>query len=149
MDNAFCGFGKFGFYQLEAKPAFALPELSFSWNAGDFILSKLTFPEALRKNASQRLALLIVEADGHLRTGFLERPYLTWGLDGAGKDEVAFDLLFKGTYPSWFYPINQGATTMWERWSSYSHKDGFDRARMNLFNHYAYGAVGQWLGAER
>jgi alpha-L-rhamnosidase len=54
-------------------------------------------------------------------------------------------MLLKETYPSWFYSINQGATTMWERWNSYSHEDGFGDAKMNSFNHYAYGAIGQWF----
>ena len=43
------------------------------------------------------------------------------------------------------YPINQGATTIWERWNSYSYEDGFGDVSMNSFNHYAYGAIGHWL----
>ena len=66
-------------------------------------------------------------------------------LDQTGHADVAFSVLFKETYPSWFYSINQGATTMWERWNSYSHEDGFGNVAMNSFNHYAYGAVGQWM----
>ncbi len=49
------------------------------------------------------------------------------------------------TYPGWLYSIHQGATTMWERWNSYSHEDGFGNVEMNSFNHYAYGAIGQWM----
>jgi alpha-L-rhamnosidase len=56
-----------------------------------------------------------------------------------------YDILFKETYPSWFYSINQGATTMWERWNSYTRKDGFNKGGMNSFNHYAYGAIGRWM----
>jgi alpha-L-rhamnosidase len=55
------------------------------------------------------------------------------------------EMLFKETYPSWFYSINQGATTMWERWNSYTHEDGFNKGGMNSFNHYAYGTIGQWI----
>ncbi len=138
----------------EAKAAFAsfyLDETGTLKNAQEtqtsYVLA-LEFglvPESLKKNAEERLTALVDEADGHLRTGFLGTPYLTWVLDRAGKEEVAFDLLFNETYPSWFYPINQGATTMWERWNSYSHKDGFGDAKMNSFNHYAYGAVGLWM----
>jgi alpha-L-rhamnosidase len=62
-----------------------------------------------------------------------------------GHADLAYTLLFNETYPSWFFSINQGATTMWERWNSYSHKDGFGKAGMNSFNHYAYGAIGQWM----
>jgi alpha-L-rhamnosidase len=102
-------------------------------------------PEALQKKASAHLVRLIGEADGHLRTGFLGTPFITRVLDSKGYPDLAFDLLFKETYPSWFYSINQGATTMWERWNSYSHKDGFGPVGMNSFNHYAYGAIGQWM----
>src|SRR5690606_34307131 len=66
-------------------------------------------------------------------------------LDDSGRPDLAYELLFKETYPSWFYSINQGATTMWERWNSYSHDAGFGDAGMNSFNHYAYGAIGQWM----
>lgn len=58
---------------------------------------------------------------------------------------LLYTMLFKESYPSWFYSINQGATTMWERWNSYSHEDGFGDAKMNSFNHYAYGAIGLWF----
>jgi alpha-L-rhamnosidase len=56
-----------------------------------------------------------------------------------------YKILFNETYPSWFYSINQGATTIWERWNSYSKKDGFNPQNMNSLNHYAYGAIGEWM----
>ncbi|WP_242083920.1 family 78 glycoside hydrolase catalytic domain [Aestuariivivens sediminis] len=87
----------------------------------------------------------IEDADHHLRTGFLGTPLLPTVLDKYGLTDIMYTILFKETYPSWFYCINQGATTMWERWNSYSHEDGFGDAGMNSFNHYAYGAIGQWL----
>ena len=59
--------------------------------------------------------------------------------------DLAYRLANNEGYPSWIFPINQGATTMWERWNSYSHEKGFGSAGMNSFNHYAYGAIGQWL----
>jgi alpha-L-rhamnosidase len=99
----------------------------------------------LREAATQNLLRKIQEADGHLRTGFLGTPLLAYVLDQTDHHDIAYQLLFKETYPSWFYPINQGATTMWERWNSYSHQDGFGDAYMNSFNHYAYGAIGQWM----
>jgi len=102
-------------------------------------------PKALRPNATKHLLRLIHEADGHLRTGFLGTPYLTRVLDENGSAETAFSLLFKETYPSWFYSINQGATTMWERWDSYTKENGFHPQGMNSFNHYAYGAIGEWM----
>jgi alpha-L-rhamnosidase len=70
-------------------------------------------------------------------------PLLAPVLAKYGEAELMYSILFKETYPSWFYSINQGATTMWERWNSYSHKDGFGDAGMNSFNHYAYGAIGK------
>ena len=102
-------------------------------------------PEALKPAAAGHLVRLVREAGGHLRTGFLGTPHLVRVLDETGHAELAYDLLFKETYPSWFYPINQGATTMWERWNSYSHENGFGDAGMNSFNHYAYGCIGQWM----
>lgn len=105
-------------------------------------------PQDLVDKAVPHLVRLVDEADGHLRTGFLGTPLICRVLDAQGHSDLACSVLFKETYPSWFFSINQGATTMWERWNSYSHKDGFGDARMNSFNHYAYGAVGQWM-AER
>jgi len=99
----------------------------------------------LRDGAIQNLLQLIEAAGGHLRTGFLGTPLIAFVLDDCGHTDVAYQVLFKETYPSWFYSINQGATTMWERWNSYSHSDGFGDAGMNSFNHYAYGAIGQWM----
>jgi alpha-L-rhamnosidase len=102
-------------------------------------------PEAMRASAAGNLVRLVNEAGGHLRTGFLGTPLLAPVLDRFGHTDLAYQLLFKETYPSWFYSIHQGATTMWERWNSYSHADGFGDAGMNSFNHYAYGAIGQWM----
>ncbi len=101
-----------------------------------------------QEKAAAHLVRLVNEADNHLRTGFLGTPHILPVLDQAGYPELAYELLLKETYPSWFYSINQGATTMWERWNSFSHENGFGDASMNSFNHYAYGAVGQWM-AER
>ncbi|TWU28660.1 alpha-L-rhamnosidase [Bythopirellula polymerisocia] len=102
-------------------------------------------PSDLQEQAATHLVQLIDEADGHLRTGFLGTPSITQVLDQTGHLDIAYSLLFRETYPSWFFSINQGATTMWERWNSYSHKDGFGDAGMNSFNHYAYGAIGQFM----
>lgn len=102
-------------------------------------------PESLQQKSGAQLLALVDEADGHLRTGFLGTPYITAVLDKVGQPDAAFKVLLKESYPSWFYSILQGATTMWERWNSYSHADGFGDVTMNSFNHYAYGAVGQWL----
>jgi len=101
--------------------------------------------DELSKKAIPHLLEQIELADNHLRTGFLGTPLLSAVLDEIGKTDLMYEILFKETYPSWFYSINQGATTMWERWDSYTHKDGFNKGGMNSFNHYAYGAIGQWM----
>ncbi len=102
-------------------------------------------PEGVRPKAVENLVKSIERADYHLRTGFVGTPLLNLVLSKFGKHDLAYRLLFTETYPSWLYPINQGATTMWERWNSFSLKDGFGDVNMNSFNHYAYGAIGQWL----
>jgi alpha-L-rhamnosidase len=99
----------------------------------------------VKLKAINNLIALINKVDNHLRTGFLGTPILAPYLDKIGRADLAYEILFKETYPSWFYSINQGATTMWERWNSYSHDKGFGNVSMNSFNHYAYGAIGQWM----
>ncbi len=102
-------------------------------------------PKDAKERVGANLVRLVGEAAGHLRTGFLGTPFIARVLDEAGRPDLAYDLLFQETYPSWFYPINQGATTMWERWNSYTRDKGFGPVSMNSFNHYAYGAIGQWM----
>jgi alpha-L-rhamnosidase len=100
----------------------------------------------LRPKLLQHLANHIeTVADGHLRTGFLGTPLIAPVLSDNGRADLAYNIVLKETYPGWLFSINQGATTMWERWNSYSHKDGFGIASMNSFNHYAYGAIGEWM----
>jgi len=64
-----------------------------------------------------------------------------------GRSDVAYALLHQTTFPSWLYPITQGATTTWERWDAWTHDKGFSDTGMNSFNHYAFGAVGAWMYA--
>ncbi|WP_016957718.1 alpha-L-rhamnosidase [Catenovulum agarivorans] len=98
-----------------------------------------------KHRAQQHLLAEIERAGYHLGTGFLGTPLLAPVLQEMGRSDVMFEILFKETYPSWFYSINNGATTTWERWDSYSIKDGFSKESMNSLNHYAYGAVAQWF----
>lgn len=98
-----------------------------------------------RANAQQQLLVKIKEANNHLRTGFLGTPLLSQVLDEMAETDLMYQLLLNETYPSWFYSINQGATTIWERWNSYDKDEGFNPQRMNSLNHYAYGAVGEWM----
>lgn len=101
--------------------------------------------EENKENAKKHLLETIKGADNHLRTGFLGTPLLSEVLDQTGEIDLMYKLLFNETYPSWFYSINQGATTIWERWNSYNKKDGFNPMSMNSLNHYAYGAIGEWM----
>ncbi|SOE19844.1 alpha-L-rhamnosidase [Spirosomataceae bacterium TFI 002] len=102
-------------------------------------------PEGKKAQAKTYLLEEISKADNHLRTGFLGTPLLSEVLDETGEIDLMYKLLFNETYPSWFYSINQGATTIWERWNSYSKAEGFNPENMNSLNHYAYGAVGEWM----
>jgi len=102
-------------------------------------------PEALRPAAFERLVADLKFRDYHLSTGFLGTPLLCPVLTRFGRTDLAYRVLLQETYPGWLFSILQGATTMWERWNSYSKKDGFGDVAMNSFNHYAYGAVGDWM----
>lgn len=82
---------------------------------------------------------------GHLTTGFVGTPLLCKALSNYGYPDVAYKLLFNKRYPSWLYPVTMGATTIWERWDCIKPDGTFQTVGMNSFNHYAYGAVGQWL----
>jgi alpha-L-rhamnosidase len=81
----------------------------------------------------------------HLRTGFLGTPWLLPALTRIGRDDLAMRLLLNEDYPSWGFEIRMGATTMWERWNSIRADGEFGPVDMNSFNHYAYGAVGDWM----
>jgi alpha-L-rhamnosidase len=102
-------------------------------------------PADLVAAAGQRLVERLKARDWHLSTGFIGTPLLNPVLTKIGRSDVAYKLLLQDTYPSWLYPIKNGATTMWERWNSYTKEDGFGPVEMNSFNHYAYGAIGEWL----
>ena len=104
-------------------------------------------PAAKRAPALERLVADIERRGFKLSTGFVGTPLLAPVLTACGRVDVAYKLLLQREYPSWFYSILQGATTMWERWNSYSKEKGFGDAGMNSFNHYAYGAIGEWLYA--
>lgn len=80
----------------------------------------------------------------HLTTGFLGTPLLCTTLSKIGRDDLAFMLLNRREFPSWLYPITMGATTIWERWDTQK-PDGTIIEGMNSFNHYSYGAIGEWM----
>ena len=102
-------------------------------------------PENLRKQAAERLTANIESYGNHLTTGFLGTPYLCHVLTRFGYTNMAYKLLLQETYPSWLYPVKMGATTIWERWDGQKPDSSFQTPGMNSFNHYAYGAIGDWM----
>jgi alpha-L-rhamnosidase len=99
----------------------------------------------MRKKAEEHLIRKIKDAGWHLATGFVGTRDLMHVLSKIGRNDVAYRLLFTDTYPSWLFPVKNGATSIWERWDSWTPEKGFQNAKMNSFSHYAYGAVGQWM----
>ncbi|PZR28118.1 MAG: alpha-L-rhamnosidase [Citrobacter freundii] len=102
-------------------------------------------PENLRAQAAARLVENIKSYGTHLTTGFLGTPYLCHVLSRFGYTDWAYKLLLQESYPSWLYPVKMGATTIWERWNGIRTDGSFEPASMNSFNHYAYGAIGDWM----
>ena len=91
------------------------------------------------------LTASIAAGGGTLHTGFLGTSIVMDTLTENGLVTLAYDLLLNHQFPGWLYSVDQGATTIWERWNSYTKKDGFGPVGMNSFNHYAYGAVLAWI----
>jgi len=102
-------------------------------------------PESLRAQAADRLVQNISSYGNHLTTGFLGTPYLCHVLSRFGHTDIAYKLLLQQTYPSWLYPVKMGATTIWERWDGRKPDSTFQTPGMNSFNHYSYGAIGDWM----
>ncbi len=99
----------------------------------------------LRKKAIKELRAKITDNDYTLSTGFVGTGVLCQTLSECGMDDLAYSLLLQTNDPSWLYSVHQGATTVWERWNSYTFDKGFGDVGMNSFNHYAYGAVLEWM----
>ena len=99
-----------------------------------------------RRKAAALLADDIRARGVHLSTGFLGTPVLLRALEEAGETPLAYELLEQTSFPSWLYPVTQGATTTWERWDAI--RDGvFHTSWMNSLNHYAFGSAAAWLYA--
>jgi alpha-L-rhamnosidase len=102
-------------------------------------------PPDLRAQAARRLADDIRRRDTHLSTGFLGTSYLCHVLSDNGYLDLAYALLEQESYPSWLYPVTLGATTSWERWDNIRPDGSLQTPNANSFNHYAFGAIGDWL----
>lgn len=96
--------------------------------------------KAIAKQLNDRIKKI-----GYLETGFVGTPYLLHALSENGYTETAYELLLRKEYPSWFYSITKGATTIWEHWDSIMEDGSFWSTDMNSFNHYAYGSVADWI----
>ena len=102
-------------------------------------------PEELIAKSRERLVKALEKYDRRLSTGFHSTARMMLELSAAGQNELAYELLLSTRFPSWGYSIEQGATTIWERWDGFVEGRGFQNKGMNSFNHYSLGAVGEWL----
>ncbi|WP_172196561.1 alpha-L-rhamnosidase [Saccharibacillus qingshengii] len=98
-----------------------------------------------KRRLADTLAKYVREQQMHLTTGFVGTPYLCQVLSENGHHDVAVQLVLQEEYPSWLYSVNQGATTIWEHWDGIKPDGSFWSDDMNSYNHYAYGAIGDWL----
>ncbi|MBR3741824.1 MAG: family 78 glycoside hydrolase catalytic domain [Clostridia bacterium] len=102
-------------------------------------------PEKGVPGTVEGLKKLLARENGHLVTGFVGTPYFCHALSQNGCKKEAFDLLLKQDFPSWLYQVKAGATTIWEHWDGMKPDGSMWSPDMNSFNHYAYGAIGEWL----
>jgi alpha-L-rhamnosidase len=102
-------------------------------------------PESKRAAAVAYMVQGIDTYHGHMSTGFHSTYRMMLELSRAGRSDVAYKLINATTFPSWGYSIENGATTIWERWDGYVKGRGFQDKGMNSFNHYAIGAVAEWM----
>jgi len=102
-------------------------------------------PDRLRRSAARRLAQLVEASGNRIATGFVGTPYVTDALSSEGEGEAAYALLMERGCPSWLYQVGMGATTVWERWDSMLPDGTVNPGTMTSFNHYALGAVADWM----
>jgi alpha-L-rhamnosidase len=95
--------------------------------------------------AGDRLAELVTDSGFRISTGFAGTPFITDALSSTGHIDEAYKLLLQKESPSWLYPVTMGATTVWERWDSMLPDGSINPGEMTSFNHYALGAVADWL----
>ncbi|WP_206341808.1 alpha-L-rhamnosidase [Streptomyces ureilyticus] len=126
---------KLGFYETEAQRRTLVGLLAD--NIGNGEAYKAAHPNSTR----------VKYAENTLSVGFLGVNVLAPVLTDEGRADLAYKLLHQDALPSWLYSVRNGATTVWERWNSYSEDAGFGPVSMNSFNHYAYGAIMEWMYA--
>ncbi|MGD6765300.1 family 78 glycoside hydrolase catalytic domain [Streptomyces sp. BH097] len=126
---------KLGFYDTQAQRRALVGLLAD--NIGNDAAYKAAHPDSAR----------VDYAENTLSVGFLGANVLAPVLTDEGRPDLAYELLHQDAMPSWLYSVKNGATTIWERWNSYSKEDGFGPVEMNSFNHYSYGAIMEWMYA--
>ncbi|MEU9288278.1 family 78 glycoside hydrolase catalytic domain [Streptomyces sp. NPDC048275] len=126
---------KLGFYETEAQRRTLVGLLAD--NIGNDAAYKAAHPNSSR----------VRYAENTLSVGFLGVNVLAPVLTDEGRADLAYKLLHQDALPSWLFSVRNGATTVWERWNSYAKEDGFGPVSMNSFNHYAYGAIMEWMYA--
>lgn len=102
-------------------------------------------PKKYIQKTVEGLKRLLDKENGHLVTGFVGTPYFCHALSQNHCLNEAYDLLLKEDFPSWLYQVKKGATTIWEHWDGMKDDGSMWSADMNSFNHYAYGAIGEWM----
>ena len=149
------GFGGPGARGQSGPPEFKLADTQTSYAVG---LAMDLFDSTIKLDMIRNLADTVTRQnkdDGgvlrpahSLMTGFIGTAWISKALSDSGRSDLAYKLLLNNQYPSWLYPIDQGATTIWERLNGYTVENGFGgNNSMNSFNHYSFGAVGQWMMA--
>jgi len=124
---------KLGFYDTAAQRRALVTLLAD--NIGNDAAYKASHPDSTR----------VKYAENTLSVGFLGVNVLAPVLTDEGRADLAYALLRQDAMPSWLFSVKNGATTVWERWNSYSKDDGFGPVDMNSFNHYSYGAIMEWM----
>ncbi|MDR2569131.1 MAG: glycoside hydrolase family 78 protein [Oscillospiraceae bacterium] len=102
-------------------------------------------PHEFKKRTLDTLVDIIAEYKDAISTGFLGTPYICYALSDNGRMDLAYKLLLREEYPSWLYPLSKDATTIWEHWDGMKPDGSMWSDDMNSFNHYAYGAVADWM----
>ena len=130
---------------LKADGSFKLEILNTMQTPALFALRNSLVEGEAKADMVARLRANFAEHEGCLQTGFLGTSILMSTLTDNGMADIAYELLFQRKNPSWLYSVDNGATTIWERWNSYTLEYGMGPKGMNSFNHYAYGCVCEWL----
>ncbi len=130
---------------LNTDGTFKLDILNTMQTPALFVLKLGLFEAEAKDNVIARLRKNFEDHGNCLQTGFLGTSILMKTLTDNGMVDIAYELLFQRKNPSWLYSVDNGATTIWERWNSYTIENGMGPKGMNSFNHYAYGCVCQWI----